>query len=261
MCVTSPPYWGLRDYGHPDQLGQEPTVQEYVSNLVAVFREVWRVLRYDGTLWLNLGDTYGKGKQLTGVPWLVAFALQRDGWVLRRDIIWHKTRMMPENVKDRPAGSHEYVFMLSKATRYHYDGDAIREPYKSEPDHYSRSAKQYRESGKHLATQHDGDHTRFSGGQHPLGRNKRSVWSIATSPYKGAHFATFPPKLIEPCILAGSREGDTVLDPFGGSGTTGLVANRLGRDSILIELNPEYAEMARRRITNDAPMFASVEIA
>ena len=251
-CVTSPPYFGLRDYGHNGQIGLEATTDDYVAEMVALFREVRRVLKDDGTLWLNLGDSYagsGKGpsqslsaeardmthtmhtafvpdglkpKDLIGIPWRVAFALQADGWYLRSDIIWHKPNPMPESVTDRPTKAHEYVFLLTKSARYYYDAAAIAEPSIDDT------------------------------------RNARTVWSITTQPYKGAHFATMPPELARRCIFAGSKTGDTVLDPFGGAGTTGLVADRLGRDAMLIELNPTYAEMARQRITDDAPLFVEV---
>ena len=251
-CVTSPPYFGLRDYGHNGQIGLEATTDDYVAEMVALFREVRRVLKDDGTLWLNLGDSYagsGKGpsqslsaeardmthtmhtafvpdglkpKDLIGIPWRVAFALQADGWYLRSDIIWHKPNPMPESVTDRPTKAHEYVFLLTKSARYYYDAAAIAEPSIDDT------------------------------------RNARTVWSITTQPYKGAHFATMPPELARRCILAGSKTGDTVLDPFGGAGTTGLVADRLGRDAVLVELNPTYAALARHRIHDDAPMFAEV---
>jgi site-specific DNA-methyltransferase (adenine-specific)/site-specific DNA-methyltransferase (cytosine-N4-specific) len=241
-CVTSPPYWGLRDYGVDRQIGAEDSLQEYLRNLTAVFREVRRTLTDEGTLWLNLGDSYTSGgrtwratdaknparameyrlptpdglkpKDLIGVPWRVAFALQDDGWYLRADIIWHKPNCQPESVKDRPTRAHEYLFLFSKSERYHYGYSAIRE------------------------TTNGG--TRL--------RNRRSVWSLNTEPYPGAHFATFPPALVEPCIKAGSAVGDLVLDPFFGSGTVGEVCIRLGRRVYGIELNPEYALLARQRL-------------
>lgn len=288
MCVTSPPYFGLRDYGHDGQIGLEQTPDAFVAELVSVFRAVKRVLRDDGTLWLNLGDSYsgsGKGpagnlgathdernmehkhsaivpdglkpKDLIGIPWRVAFALQADGWYLRQDIIWHKPNPMPESVKDRCTKAHEYIFLLSKSERYHYDADAIREPHAEvsiervrRPFHLSEHVE-----GRAVNQPEDGDMSRFL---HPNGRNKRSVWTVPTSPYKGAHFATFPPDLIEPCIKAGSKTGDTVLDPFGGAGTTGLVADRLGRNAVLCELNPTYAELAENRIRQDNSLFAEV---
>jgi DNA modification methylase len=283
-CVTSPPYWGLRDYGEPGQLGLEATPEEYVANMVGVFREVRRVLRDDGTLWLNLGDSYGgaagntrgdgagggaargdsmgfgaisrvkaatRSKDLVGIPWRVAFALQADGWWLRQDIIWQKPNPMPESVRDRCTKAHEYVFLLSKSARYHYDADAIAE---------GATCDRIRGPAEHP----DAVSTNGNGGLSRRGieptRNRRSVWSITTKPFSEAHFATFPPELPEICIKAGCPEGGTVLDPFGGAGTTGLVADRLKRDAILIELNPEYAAMAERRIRMDAPMFVDVRI-
>ncbi len=258
-CVTSPPYFGLRDYGHDGQIGLEQTPEAFVSELVAVFREVRRVLRDDGTLWLNLGDSYGQGKQLRGIPWRVAFALQADGWYLRSDIIWHKPNPMPESVTDRPTKSHEYLFLLAKSERYYYDADAIREPHAEvsinrvrRPFHLSEHVE-----GRAVNTPEDGDMSRFL---HPNGRNRRSVWTVPTSPFKGAHFATFPPDLIEPCIKAGSKAGDVVLDPFGGAGTTGLVSDRLGRDAILCELNPRYAELAADRLRADGGMLIDVAL-
>lgn len=305
-CVTSPPYFGLRDYGVDGQIGLESTVDEYVSNLVDVFREVRRVLKDDGTLWLNLGDSYAaarggthqpaetlaggkngrtddggrvnrsrhdgynptrnaaaiglKHKDLIGIPWRVALALQADGWYLRQDIIWSKPNPMPESVKDRCTKSHEYIFMLSKSPRYYYDAAAIAEPT------VTTTVSKFTDGGRDKQRGHGRRHAGFNGryadkvaeNGPPQTRNRRSVWTIATKPFKGAHFATFPPDLIEPCILAGSREGDTVLDPFGGSGTTGLVSDRLGRAYILIELNPEYAAMGEDRIRSDAPLFAAL---
>lgn len=346
--VTSPPYWGLRDYGVPGQIGLEPTPDEYVARIVEVFREVRRVLRHDGTLWLNLGDCYasqpswGRGgggtlegrkqdavpgplrhvhglkpKDLVGIPWRVAFALQADGWWLRSDIIWSKPNAMPESVTDRPARAHEYVFLLAKSERYYYDAEAIREPLASTPDEYLRAGRSVRENhafgsvaGRPLGAK--------SFSTVPSGRNKRSVWTIATEPFPEAHFATFPQKLVEPMILAGSPERacpkcgapwrrrvavrsystpahqrhgrpshmgrppqqsgwfwrpaersdfgfepgcscsgndgsarGVVLDPLVGSGTTLVVAARLGRDSLGIELNPEYADIARRRVERE----------
>ena len=245
-CVTSPPYFGLRDYGHENQIGLERTPEAFVQELVEVFRGVRRVLRDDGTLWLNLGDSYNaynanrgastsisdwtagrghpthrrglttptlKNKDLIGIPWRVAFALQADGWYLRQDIIWHKPNPMPESVRDRCTKAHEYLFLLSKGARYHFDSEAIKEPA-------TKGAT----------------------------RNRRSVWSVTTKPFKGAHFATFPPDLIEPCILAGCPAGGTVLDPFMGSGTTAAVSLQHGRQFVGVELSPEYLELARRRV-------------
>ena len=267
-CVTSPPYFGLRDYGVDGQIGLEPTPDEFVRALVAVFREVRRVLRDDGTLWLNLGDSYSSGgrkwratdaknavrgmdtrpddgighKQLLGIPWRVAFALQADGWYLRQDIIWHKPNPMPESVRDRCTKAHEYVFLLSKGPRYYFDSEAIKEPASAPPKKCGpKNGASRNDSGRTGIVRGDGET-----------RNRRSVWTVSTKPFGEAHFATFPPALIEPCILAGSRLGDTVLDPFGGAGTTGLVAQQHGRNAVLTEINPEYAEIARRRIGNEA---------
>lgn len=306
-CVTSPPYFGLRDYGHGAQIGLEPTPDAYVRELVAVFREVWRVLADDGTLWLNLGDSYagsGKGawsvsddvkdahgvketyrptvnptgatareaavtkgagddrcglkpKDLIGIPWRVALALQADGWYLRQDIIWAKPNPMPESVRDRCTKSHEYIFMLSKSARYYYDAAAIAElGICTDPNDSIEARKRRATMGQKSAP------TDMKSGVRPLKegadkqrghsrsgtRNKRDVWTIATAPYADAHFATFPPALIEPCILAGSAPCDTVLDPFGGSGTTASVATGHGRNAISIELNPAYGAMQERRI-------------
>jgi len=273
--VTSPPYFGLRDYGHDGQIGLEPTPEEFVAALVEVFREVRRVLRDDGTVWLNLGDSYatqggdrknhqnqtgfggGKktqieanvarrtkdiaAKQLMGIPWRVAFALQADGWYLRQDIIWHKPNPMPESVRDRCTKAHEYIFMLSKSQRYYFDADSIAEPVAA--DSIARN-RRHKTIGR---VPDRADAGGFCGTPKDT-RNKRSVWTVTAKPFKGKHFATFPPDLIEPCVLAGCPEGGTVLDPFGGAGTTGLVAKRTGRNSILCELNAEYAAMARARI-------------
>lgn len=281
MCVTSPPYWQLRDYGTPGQIGMEASVDEYVDALVSVFREVKRALRDDGTLWVNLGDAYAGGgrnagnskphpkgykglghlgdtlpgpippglkeKDLIGLPWLVAFALRADGWYLRSDIIWEKGNCMPESVTDRPTRSHEYLFLLSKSRRYFYDTDAIREPYNDA----SIGRYQYRMDGTApTSRQPGGDIDRRKRessirNPNPAGRNRRSVWRINSQPYRDAHYAVFPEKLPELCILAGSRPGDTVLDPFVGSGTTCRVAERLGRDSIGIDL--AYQELQEKR--------------
>lgn len=281
-CITSPPYFGLRDYGHAGQIGLESTPSEYVTMLVDVFREVRRALRDDGTVWLNLGDGYNntasgangtqsttitggcydrmggrrthlpapdlKPKDLLGIPWMVAFALRADGWYLRSEIIWHKPNPMPESVTDRPTKSHEQIFLLSKGPRYFYDSDAIREAHGSEwigrPPVADLKLNADRNDGGARATTGD-----------PAGRNKRSVWTVATQPYAGAHFATFPPKLIEPCVLAGCPVGGTVLDPFAGAATTGVVTLRHGRSFVGIELSASYAELARRRIYDDAPLF------
>jgi DNA modification methylase len=293
-CVTSPPYYGLRDYGHAGQIGLEESPDAYVARLVDVFREVRRVLRDDGTLWLNLGDSYcapgggfspnapsnlagskqakthphatkdikrhinygeAKPKDLLGIPWLVAFALRANGWYLRSAIVWHKPNPMPESVRDRPTSSYENVFLLSKRAAYFYDADAIREETSeltawtyAQPDKAARAGVTTNGTGKSTMRVRPDD------GQ----RNARNVWTIATQPYSGAHFATMPPDLAERCIKAGSKPGDTVLDPFGGAGTTGLVADRLNRSAILCELNPEYAQLARDRITGDAPLFGAV---
>jgi DNA modification methylase len=341
--VTSPPYWGLRDYGIAGQIGLEPTMGEYVSEMVGVFREVRRVLRSDGTLWLNLGDSYTgpkgntamtggksdpargialfgdigkyqkvpdglKPKDLCGIPWRVAFALQADGWYLRQDIIWAKPNPMPESVTDRCTKSHEYLFLLSKTEKYYFDQEAILED--CSPNTHARLSQNLtaqigserahaggKTNGNMKAVLRKQDSTNASfvpgatehSGLHRAGtprggrklaeagsgiksndswdaacclpvfkRNKRSVWEVGTQPFSQAHFATFPPALIEPCILAGCPIGGTVLDPFAGAGTTGLVADRLQRDAILIELNPEYALMADRRIVGDAPLLAAV---
>jgi len=264
-CVTSPPYFGLRDYGVDGQIGLEETPEQFIQKLVEVFREVRRVLRDDGVLWLNLGDSYGKGKQLLGIPWKVALALQADGWYLRQDIIWSKPNPMPESVRDRCTKSHEYIFLLSKSQRYYYDHDAIREPHTGEAA--KAVAIGYKEVGQRGVNSSvrrgltDGQATQFSKKGHsgyfgadgkcllnPLGKNKRSVWSVPTQSVKGAHFATFPPALIEPCILAGCPVDGVVLDPFGGSGATAGVAIKNGRRAILCELNPDYAEMVAERV-------------
>lgn len=340
--VTSPPYWALRDYGIPQQIGLEATPDEYLDRLVAVFAAVRRVLRRDGTLWLNMGDSYassggagwqGKNgqrsdrrftptrenvprrgartavgglrpKDLVGMPWRLAFALQADGWRLRSDIVWSKPNPMPESVVDRPTRAHEYLFLLARRSRYFYNADAIREPFgtnthdrggRDQPAGWEhagfengvaargeRTARNNPEvsgwakgPGSHSAIEHQRPggarsktaETPHAGGRrqapepgepgafHPLGRNKRSVWTISTEPFSDAHFATFPTALVEPCILAGSERGDTVLDPFAGAGTTLLVADRLGREGVGIELNPDYAALATERIRSDAPLF------
>ena len=270
-CVTSPPYFGLRDYGMAEQIGLEPTPERFVAELVGVFREVRRVLRDDGTLWLNLGDSYAvngggraygasdgavgraeapgfprrapqglKPKDLIGIPWRVAFALQADGWYLRQDIIWHKPNPMPESVTDRCTKAHEYIFLLSKSARYYYDADAIKEPANK------NAAGSLFHAGK-TATHQLGRASTIERAETDA-RNRRSVWTIATQPYSGAHFATFPPALVEPCILAGCPVGGTVLDPFSGSSTTGQVALASARSYIGCELNPEYHELAQRRL-------------
>ncbi|MBP7639086.1 MAG: site-specific DNA-methyltransferase [Kiritimatiellae bacterium] len=319
-CVTSPPYFGLRDYGVSGQIGLEPTPAEYVEQMVAVFREVRRVLRDDGTLWLNLGDSYASGggtgsqgsrgerfdrrhtretlmpvrkwpheaikpKDLIGIPWRVAFALQQDGWYLRQDIIWHKSNPMPESVRDRCTKAHEYVFLLSKSERYYWDAEAMQEPAnltgkgnangfrggayinnstfdnaaggnrtqkgnvgtRSKRDSFKRDGSKRAEVipgqsvGTHRPDRPESEYDVFT-------RNRRSVWTVATRPYKGAHFATFPPALIEPCILAGAPFNGLVLDPFTGSGTTAAVALQHGRRFIGCELNPDYIKLAEARI-------------
>jgi DNA modification methylase len=244
-CVTSPPYWGLRDYGIKGQLGQEATPQAYVENLVAVFREVRRILKDDGVLWLNLGDSYARGtrsnavkpKELVGIPWRVAFALQADGWHLRSDIIWYKSNATPESVTDRPTKAHEYIFLLTKNIHYFYDADSIREPHKEVS--LKRMGYGWKDtrtkSGKKLRSETQG--TRMC---HPRGKNKRTVWITAKGAYRGGHFATFPREIPETCIKAGSRIRDTILDPFAGAGTTLKAATKLGRIPIGIELNYWY---------------------
>lgn len=275
-CVTSPPYFGLRDYGHDGQIGLEETPEEYVQKMVEVFRGVRDALRDDGTLWLNLGDSYSSGgrgggaegsiqsgnkgsttgqvfnpwkvpgfrpKNLIGIPWRVALALQADGWYLRQDIIWHKPNPMPESVKDRCTKAHEYIFLMSKRPRYYFDADAIAEKAKWERWGDQTEKKSHPGTAGHLGGK--------AISELPIKdtKNKRSVWAVNTKPYAEAHFATFPPELITPCILAGSREGDTVLDPFNGSGTTGLVSLQNRRKYIGIELNPDYVELTHRRLS------------
>jgi len=343
ICITSPPYFGLRDYGtaswdggDPEcphtgkpmatkaninrntggndvknataleffrercercgamrvdsQMGLEETPEAYVEEMVLLFREVWRVLADDGTLWLNLGDSYngsGKGansdgsagkagklnqgnqgtqqgkfkksdvnglkpKDLIGIPWRVAFALQADGWYLRQDIIWAKPNPMPESVTDRCTKSHEYVFLLSKSARYYYDNVAIKEPAQDWGTR-DRTNGKYHNEGSGLSPQSGLEKSYET-------RNKRDVWTIVSKPFKGAHFAVMPEALVGPCVLAGSAEGDTVLDPFTGSGTVAVVALQHGRNFVGTELNPEYGEIAKDRITKAAPMFNQVEI-
>jgi DNA modification methylase len=293
-CITSPPYFGLRDYGHDEQIGLEETPKKYVENMVAVFREVWRVLRDDGTLWLNLGDSYAgswgnysgqnrgsgtqreinsgsqaqqksydglekwrppttnppglKPKDLIGIPWRVAFALQADGWYLRQDIIWHKPNPMPESVTDRCTKAHEYIFLLSKSQKYFYDNEAVKEPV---ADSNKNRLSQNIESQTGTERANGGMKTNGNlkaVGDVNTGRNKRSVWTVTTKPYKGAHFATFPADLITPCVLAGTKTGDIILDPFGGSGTTAEVALTHGRDFVICELNPEYLPLINSRL-------------
>ena len=282
-CITSPPYWGLRDYGDkgqqwpavsyapmpglslleiPEQvaaLGLEPDPAAYVGHLVEVFRAVRRVLRNDGTLWLNLGDSFAN-KQLQGIPWRVAYALQADGWYLRSDIIWHKPNPTPESVTDRPTKAHEYLFLFTKSARYFYDAGAIAEPAQHAGKEVSLGAKSLSRG------QASGANVTPSGNalKHSITvkdtRNRRSVWTIASRPYSGAHFAVMPPGLVEPCINAGSRIGDRILDPFSGAGTTGLIAKRLRRHYVGIEQSEKYAEISRRRIEGDSPLFNRQEI-
>ena len=284
MCVTSPPYYGLRDYGGEEQqIGQEQTPEEFVDQLVSVFREVRNVLTDDGTCWVNIGDSYynyrpGKGqsypkqsvsktkqdlpdkcnkrgnklqglkeKDLIGIPWLFAFAMRKDGWYLRQDIIWHKPNPMPESVKDRCTKSHEYIFLFSKNKKYFYDNEAIKEPAKDWGTR-DRTNGKYHNTGTGLAP-HSGLSKSYDR------KNKRSVWSITNKPYKGAHFAVFPPDLIEPCILAGSEQGDIILDPFMGSGTTGMVAKKHFRSYIGCELHEDYASLQTDRIDSIPPQL------
>lgn len=333
--VTSPPYWGLRDYGVDGQMGLEASLGEHIAVLVDVFREVRRVLRIDGTVWLNYGDCYAtspngrsavdtkaagkddrtfrdkpfstvsgvlKAKDLCMAPNRVAIALQEDGWWVRSEIIWHKPNPMPESIKDRPGTAHEKVWLLSKSARYYYDQEAVLQP--ASPSTHARLAQNVQDQvGSERANggrktngnmkavgrkqdghgrRHEGFNDRYFGARKvaepgcgiknnssmdealaimPDTVNLRNVWTIPTAAFSEAHFATFPPALVEPCIKAGCPKGGTVLDPFGGAGTVGLVADRLGRDAILIELNPEYADIAQRRIQGDAGMFAQVETA
>ena len=260
-CVTSPPYFGLRDYGAPGQIGLEPNLLEYVVGLRTVFAEVHRVLRHDATLWLNLGDCYDQRKSLVGAPWAVARRLKQDGWVLRSDVIWNKPNPMPESVVDRPTNAHEHVFLFAKQSTYFYDIDAIREPHQTKPQSFlSDGMSPDRKAAWEGGISGIRNRRRYSGAPqgHPAGRNKRSVWTVPTHHYEDAHFATFPPKLVEPCILAGSAPGDVVLDPFAGSGTTGVVALRHDRSFIGIELSAAYCEIARWRIRDDAPLLNTI---
>lgn len=287
MCVTSPPYYGLRDYGADGQIGVEQSPEEYIARLTEVFAEVHRVLKDDGTLWLNIADSYagsgkdpmtlaveanGKNKDLydmksriyevpkkwkgvklkdmIGIPWMLAFALREFGYYLRSDIIWHKTNCLPESVKDRPSKCYEHIFLLSKSPKYYFDYKAIREPIKvvtAERYKRGRSGKaKYAEAGKGQGIDKKQDAVTEKERQY---KRKRDVWAVSTNTFRmDEHFAMFPEKLIEPCILAGSRAGDTVLDPFFGSGTTGAVAKRLGREYIGIEINPVFCKKAGLRI-------------
>mgnify|MGYP001346354810 CR=1 FL=1 len=275
MCVTSPPYYGLRDYGgEENQVGMEDTPEDYINNMVEIFRLVRDNLQDDGTLWLNIGDTYYnyrsdgnypkqtvsktnqdlpsfspvrgnkleglKSKDLIGIPWMLAFALRADGWYLRQDIIWHKPNPMPESVRDRCTKSHEYIFLLSKSKKYYYDNEAIKEDAKDWGTR-DRTKGKYHNQGTGLQP-----HTGLQK-SYPK-KNKRSVWSVTTKPFKGSHFAVFPPDLIQPCILAGSKKGDLILDPFMGSGTTAMVSKQLGRDYIGCELHENYSELIDRRM-------------
>ena len=272
-CVTSPPYYNLRDYGIAGQIGRETSVEEYLQKLVRVFREVRRVLREDGTLWVNMGDSYAtrsgkqpptntrnsyghtekrtpqgyKYKDLIGVPWQLAFALREDGWYLRQDIVWYKTNAMPESVKDRCTKSHEYIFLLSKSERYYFNAAAIREPVTS----IKGNARTFRGGGAYVGRKSHGNCENQAGY-----RNKRDVWPVSTTGFRGAHFAVFPEKLIEPCVVAGCPESGIVLDPFMGSGTTGVVAKRLGREFTGIDLNPEYVEISANRIKMEGTNYA-----
>jgi DNA modification methylase len=246
-CVTSPPYFGLRDYGVDGQIGLEQNPEEYVSRLVEVFREVRRVLRDDGTLWLNLGDSYGAKKQLIGIPWKVAFALQEDGWTLRQDIIWSKPNPMPESVTDRCTKAHEYVFLLSKMGKYYFDADAIKEAVaESSAARLAQPTLAQQVGSTRVPGKTNGNMKAVGNGKT---RNRRSVWTVTTKPFKGAHFATFPPELVEPCVLSGTPIGGIVLDPFGGSGTTAGVALKHGRKAVICELNPDYVRLVRGRVS------------
>ena len=287
-CVTSPPYWGLRDYGHDGQIGLESTPEAYVAKMVEVFREVRRVLRKDGTLWLNLGDSYAassntggtnsiqgsakrmgamtskghgiptglKPKDLCGIPWRVAFALQADGWYLRQDIIWHKPNPMPESVTDRCTKAHEYIFLLSKSAKYFYDAEAVSEQATGrDPGNVGHKYQQAGVYATESASQQSG---LASVGARDT-RNRRSVWTVSTQPYSGAHFAVMPSDLVEPCILAGCPEGGTVLDPFAGSGTVAQVAIAHGRQTIACELNPSYGELIQERIRDELDKTRLIE--
>ena len=282
-CVTSPPYWGLRDYGHLGQIGLEDTPQKYATRMVEVFREVRRVLRDDGTLWLNLGDSYAgyhgnknaeiptsstngwtngynenkrsqlrpqdlrlKPKDLVGIPWRVAFALQADGWWLRQDIIWHKPNPMPESVTDRCTKAHEYIFLMTKNSKYYYDNDLIKEPVSSSTVNRLSQPNYQNQIGSSRVPNKTNGNMKAVGNSEK--RNKRSVWTVTTKPFKGAHFAVMPQDLVEPCVKAGCPEGGVVLDPFAGSGTTLVVASKLNRSAIGIELNPDYVSIIEERL-------------
>ena len=262
-CITSPPYFALRDYGVEGQLGLEETPKEFIDNLVNVFKEVKRVLRDDGTVWLNIGDSYGNEKHLLGIPWRVAFAMQDDDWILRQDIIWNKPNPMPESVKDRCTKAHEYIFLFSKSKKYYFDNEVIKEE--------SVTVNSKGEIGKPNSAKNVGksvegiDGFDVRSGFKDMGayekKNKRSVWTVATKPFTEAHFATFPKELILPCVLAGCPEGGTVLDPFAGSGTTGIVANHKNRNAILLELNEDYINIAVKRIRKEVgTLFLNLNI-
>jgi len=249
--ITSPPYWGLRDYGHAEQIGLEKNPNEYINNMVKIFDEVLRVLKKDGTLWLNIADSYSsisdskiglKNKDLVGIPWMLAFALRMNGWYLRQDIIWSKPSPMPEPIKDRCTKSHEYIFLLTKSSKYYFDYEAIREPRVSTGNNHQFGGKKYNDPNN-LIYDSVGSIYKSDGM-----RNKRDVWIVASKPFKGAHFAVMPELLVEPCLLAGSKPNDTILDPFAGSGTVGVVAKKHNRNFIGIELNPDYAKIANDRI-------------
>lgn len=262
MCVTSPPYYGLRDYGERGQIGLEQTPQEYIVRLTKVFDEVKRVLADDGTLWLNIGDTYAnkpyksvKPKDLIGIPWMLAFALRERGWYLRSDIIWNKTNALPEAVKDRPAKCYEHIFLFAKSPKYYFDYEAIQQPIKAvTAERYTRGRSGKTKYSGSPPVQNIDMNTAAITDERRKMRRCKDVWEVSTNTYKmDEHFAMFPEKLIEPCILAGSREGGVVLDPFFGSGTTGAVAKRLGREYIGIDINPRYIEKAEMRIAEVAP--------
>lgn len=249
--ITSPPYWNLRDYGNDAQIGQEETPDQYIDNMIQVFNEVFRVLKKDGTLWLNVGDSYSsirdskiglKNKDLVGIPWMLAFALRMNGWYLRQDIIWAKPSPMPEPIRDRCVRSHEYIFLLTKSSKYFFDYEAIREPRVSSSENHQFGGNKYNDPNNMI---YGGIGSIYkSDGK----RNKRDVWNIPSKPFKDAHFAVMPEALVEPCILAGSKVDDLILDPFAGSGTVGVVAKKYGRKFIGIELNPDYAKIANDRL-------------
>lgn len=248
--VTSPPYFGLRDYGHEDQYGAEETPGEYIESMVDLYREIGRVLTDDGTFWLNIGDSYGRRKNLLGIPWRVALALQDDGWILRNDIIWSKTNAMPESVTDRLANRHEHLFLFTKSPRYWFDLDPIREPHTSSPSRAGANAlrgqKAIRKSGPNSGQYSEG------------GRNPGDVWDIATRPFPGAHFATFPEELPRRCIASGCKPGGVVLDPCSGSGTTGAAAQALGRRYVGIDINADYLKLSLETRLRNAPLDLNI---